>query len=204
MAWIDKNFEESMTPKIDDIYFSLFKNLEKVIRSNRNTTTDQKILFADKELAIDTFLHFSDGTVLTFQEKSRRFKYLVDGYDNFTFEYYNDPETKEEGEWFKLASQLYFYGFTNKNQTGYIKFCIIDVVKLRLYLKNKIGIKELERRYKRQNKKPNKASFFAIPFDIIPDDCIKFKWESKNLKQNIIETRRELSKKDSSSFYIKN
>jgi hypothetical protein len=173
MAWQAKNFEEKMHPCINEIYKSLFSHLSEIKRSNRETTTDSKILFMDKELAIDTFLYFKDGTILTLQEKSRKHNYLQ--YNDFTFEYYNDPATKDEGEWFKLAAQLYFYGFVNESETGYVKYYLLNVPKLRLFLKNEIGIKTLEGKYLKINKPPAKASFFAIPFNIIPDYCIMHK-----------------------------
>ena len=172
MAWAEKNFEESMTPHIDAIYRGLFSKLVSVIRNDRENQTDSKLLFMDKELAIDTFLHFKDGTVLTLQEKTRK-RYYADKFgEDFTFEYYNDPRTGDEGEWFKLAAQFYFYGYAEGDLNGYYKYWIVNVPKLRLFLKNIVGIRELERRYLRRNKPPAKANFFAIPFSIIPSDCI--------------------------------
>jgi hypothetical protein len=113
------------------------------------------------------------------QEKSRKHNYLK--YDDFTFEYYNNPTTKDEGEWFKLAAQLYFYGFANKNETEYVKYYLVNVPKLRLFLKNKIGIKTLESEYLHRNTPPAKANFFAIPFKIIPDCCIMYKSDDHKL-----------------------
>lgn len=127
----------------------------------------------DKELAIDTFLYFADGSVLTLLEKTRKNHFLK--YNDFTFEYYNDPAIKDEGEWFKLAAQLYFYGFANKAETGYEKYYLINIPELRLYLKNDIGIEKLTEKHLRHNKPPAKANFFAIPFSIIPDKCIKYR-----------------------------
>ena len=176
MAWSEKSFEESMTPHIDAIYRGLFSGLTEIRRSDRNTQTDAKILFMDKELAIDTFLHFKDGTILTLQEKTRRREYAK--YNDFTFEYYNDPRTKDEGEWFKLAAQLYFYGYANGELDGYYKFWIVNIPKLRVFLKRNVGIKQLESKYLRSNKPPAKANFFAIPFSIIDNDCIMYQRNS--------------------------
>jgi len=125
-------------------------------------------------MAIDTVLTFNDGTVITLQEKSRR-NFYYDRYGEiFTFEYYNDPRVKEEGEWFKLAAQLYFYGFVNAGENGYYKFWLLDVAKLRLCLTRRVGIAQLEREYLRYNKAPAKANFFAIPFEIIGGECIMY------------------------------
>jgi len=169
MVWESKNFEEKMNPYIDEIYKNIFSELIEIKRSNREKTVDSKILFMDKELAIDTFLYFKDGSILTLQEKTRKINYL--DYDDFTFEYFNDPITKDKGEWFKLAAQLYFYGYANQSEDGYIKYYLIIIPKLRIFLEE-IGIETLTRKYLRQNKPPAKANFFAVPFRLIPKNCI--------------------------------
>ena len=166
MSWTEKNFEEKMTKHIDEIYFKLFKNrLINIYRSKRDSENNNKLLFMDMELAIDTHLLLSNGSILTFQEKTRRNKFLT--YNDFTFEYYNDPKTKEEGEWFKLASQLYFFGYSNKNENGYDKFWILNVARLRTGIISKYSLDKLEEKFLKYNKPPAKANFFAIPFDIL-------------------------------------
>ncbi len=164
--WDSKNFEEKMTKYIDEIYNDIFGNrLINIHRSSRDKEQDKKLLFMDIELAIDTHLTFSNGSVLTFQEKTRRNKFKK--YADFTFEYYNDPKTKEQGEWHKLAAQLYFFGYANESETGYDKFWILNVARLRTALMSKYTIKEMESNFLRYNKPPAKANFFAIPFDIL-------------------------------------
>lgn len=164
MSWKEKEFEEKMQPVINDIYKKTFKNIIEIKRSTREIN-DEKLLFMDKELAIDTHLLFQDGTVLTLQEKTLRES--KQRFQSFTFEYYNDPNTKDEGEWFKLAAQLYFFGYANKSENNYNQYMILDVPKLRLHLKNKVGIELLENKYLRHNRPPAKANFFAIPFWLI-------------------------------------
>jgi len=168
MAWKEKIFEEKMTPFIDAIYKKTFSKLSKIKRATRNNDDDIKIMFMDKELAIDTRLFFIDGTILTLQEKT--LQYSKRKYNSFTFEYYNDPAMKLEGEWFKLASQLYFFGYANSDETGYADYWIIDIPKLRLFLKKGIGIKTLTEKYLRQNPPPAKANFFAIPFELFENN----------------------------------
>jgi len=164
--WIEKQFEEKMTSYIDEIYRNIFgKRLIKIYRSSRDKESDGRLLFMDIELSIDTHLTFRNGSVLTFQEKTRKNNFLK--YNDFTFEYYNDPETKEEGEWFKLAAQLYFFGYANKGETGYDKYWIINIARLRTALMSKFSLSELEQKYLRFNKPPAKANFFAIPFDLL-------------------------------------
>lgn len=183
MAWNDKNFEEKMTKYIDEIYKKLFGNrLINIYRSERNKENNQKLLFMDIELAIDTHLTFLDKSILTFQEKTRRNNFLK--FNDFTFEYYNDPKTKEQGEWFKLASQLYFYGYANKFENGYDKFWILNVVKLRTQLMNNYSLNQLESKYLRYNKFPAKSNFFAIPFTVLEQmkNVILYKYEIQVVK----------------------
>lgn len=184
-SWKEKDFEEQMRSHIDAIYKNIWgEKLEKIERSNRDEDTG-KMLFMDKEMAIDTHLKFYDGAVITFQEKTLRHTKL--SFNQFTFEYYNDPEKKDEGEWFKLAAQLYFFGYANKQKTGYLKYWVVCIAKLRDELLRKYDIEELERRFLRQNHPPAKANFFAIPFSIIesfPDTILlkKDNTESKPIK----------------------
>lgn len=91
------------------------------------------------------------------------------GYNEFTFEYYNDPKIKDWGEWFKLASQFYFYGYTNKEENGYIKYHILNVGFFRLFLNSKNN-NWLET-HTQYNKPPNKANFIYISFNEIPAYC---------------------------------
>jgi hypothetical protein len=168
MCWKEKNFEEKMSMYIDDIYKKLFKEkLLEIYRSNRNTEIDEKILFMDINMAIDTTIRMTNGSILTFQEKTRKYKFK--NYNDFTFEYYNDPKTKDEGEWFKLAAQLYFYGYANEKEDGYYKYYFLNVTKLRTGLMRKFTILELENNFLKQNKPPAKANFFAIPFQVLSE-----------------------------------
>jgi len=179
MSWSEKDFEESMTPYIDAVYDDVFGNrLVSIERTDRDKESDSRLMFMDQELAIDTHLTFRNGSILTFQEKSRRYKYYKFGPD-FTFEYYNDPRTKEEGEWFKLASQLYFYGFANQNELGYYRYWIIHVARLRTQLMSRYPIHWMEENWLRQNKPPAKSNFFCIPFSVIErlDDVVLYKGE---------------------------
>lgn len=168
MSWADKDFEEKMRTAIDAIYIRCFNGLTEIKRIDRGKEEDQKILFLDKNMAIDTYLTFVDGSVLTVQEKTLR--HFQQSWQQFTFEYYNDPHTGEKGEWFKLAAQIYFFGYANEKEDSYLQYWILDISRLRIFLKNVIGIQALKSGYLRKNKPPNRANFFAIPFDIIEQD----------------------------------
>lgn len=170
MYWVEKEFELKMRPCIDLIYKNTFRELCTINRTARDKIAENKFLIMDKEMAIDTFLYFDDGSTITFQEKV--LKQSKQKYQSFTFEYQNDPKVNEPGEWFHLTAQAYFFGYANEFETGFLQYWILDILQLRLFLKNQIGIEELKSRYLRQNPKPAKSNFFAIPFNRIPNNVI--------------------------------
>jgi len=160
--WKEKIFEENMRTYIDEVYFHCYRGLKQIHRANREDEKDH-LRVLDIEFAVDTILEFNDGTILTFQEKT--LQATKQFYQQFTLEYYNDPKTKEKGEWFKLAAQRYFFGYASPKKDGLLQFWMVDVPKMREYLMYDIGIEQLEKQYLRQNHPPCKANFFAIPFN---------------------------------------
>lgn len=167
MIWYEKAFEEKMRPHIDDIY-KKSDGLKSINRYERDKHTTENMKVLDIDLGVDTILKYDDGSIITVQEKTR--KYYYRNFNDFTFEYYNDPKTKSEGEWFKLAAQMYFFGYANEKENGYYKYWLIDVLKLRLFIKQNIGIDKLKIKYLHQNKPPAKANFFGIPFNLFDND----------------------------------
>ena len=159
---INKGFEEKMTPFIDEIYKKHFGYDIKISRSTRENET-KTTLFADRFLAIDTFIRFPDGQTINLQEKSRLFKFLE--YNDFTIQYYKNSESKTEGYWFYLMAQLYFFGIANENNDGYEKYYILNVVVLRIALKS-LDTKSLLK-LKRNNQKSTDSDFIPIPFETI-------------------------------------
>ena len=209
MTWHEKDFEEKITPYIEDRYWRIFSNcgLNNIYRSSRDIEQNERYLFMDKELAIDTHLIFSNGSKLTFQEKT--LKPYQRKYQHFTFEYYNDPQNNIEGEWFKLAAQLYFFGYAgcekgfylNKGCNGRCEKCehlkkhceywIIDIAEMRLFLNKNYTIADMKNnKWLKWNPPPAKANFWAIPFSIFPDDVFLIKKNKTNTDkmQKILNT----------------
>ena len=159
---INKGFEEKMTPFIDKIYKKHFGDNIQIFRSTRENQTDET-LFADRYLAIDTFIRFPDGQTINLQEKSRLNRYLK--YNDFTIQHYKNAEQKTKGYWFYLMAQLYFFGIANENNDGYEKYYILNVVVLRIALKS-LDTESLLK-LKRNNEKSTDSAFIPIPFEII-------------------------------------
>jgi hypothetical protein len=151
-----------MTPFIDKIYKKHFGDNIQIFRSTRENQTDET-LFADRYLAIDTFIRFPDGQTINLQEKSRLNRYLK--YNDFTIQHYKNAEQKTEGYWFYLMAQLYFFGIANKNNDGYEKYYILNVVVLRIALKSLDT--EMLLQLKRNNEKSTDSDFIPIPFETI-------------------------------------
>ena len=167
----ESKFEQKMRPKIEDIYRFHLPELLSIERFEKKS--DKHIL--DRNFAIDAILHFSNGSILTTQEKSRQ-NWVLKHYNQFTFEYYNDPNSnpKLEGEWFHLSSQIYFYGFANINETDYEQYSIIDIARFRIWLLQFDPASKSFPFEIRPNPPPAKANFIGIPFSKFPKECILF------------------------------
>ncbi|NPD90683.1 MAG: hypothetical protein HGN29_18385 [Asgard group archaeon] len=170
----DIAFDRQMQPYIDEIYYRLFG---KDIIIDRSIVSESEIRksFLDKEFSIDTTIFFENQSFITIQEKSRRSCYL--GFNDFTFEYYSNRFSLKKGQWFKLASQLFFYGYVNENETGYTKFYLIDIVRLRLFLSKKTQ-GSITKKLKKNTKRA--SNFLPIKFDEIPEDCFLVSFDSLN------------------------
>lgn len=164
--WYEKELEEKLAKKWDVIYNNCFEDEDLLItRINRANLKDGINEVLDKELGIDTLIKLSDGTRLTSQEKILSFE--KQRFNQLTFEYRNNQYDNPLGDWHHLASQLYCFGYSNKEETEIEKYWICDTLKLRLFLSKEIGFQTLRDKYLRQNKPPAQSNFFAIPLELI-------------------------------------
>ena len=181
-----ENFRKKLNSKAIDIYKSIYPNCIYSRELDINK---------DRAYSIDATLIFSDGQKLTIQEKYRKYKYLTckelqvsPPYPDFTQEYKNAVGTKYEnlGEYFKLFAQLYFYGWANKKQTDFVRWCIIDIPKYKDFLQNK-GIDNIGAL--KQNYRHGKATFYAIPINNIKHCFLhsNFDFEKPNRQKFIID-----------------
>lgn len=183
--WIEQEFEIKMRPYIDEIYPEIISYVNNINRVDVNKSERDKAL--DIELGIDTEITFTNGSPFTVQEKTRESQWQSS--DDFTFELMNTPD--ENGEFFKLSSHLYFYGYANEMSDGYAKFYIIDVMRLKMALR-KFSIETLKSRWLEKNKKHGKATFLAIPFsflrgfkDVVMVESGNKYSTNKNIKKNL-------------------
>jgi hypothetical protein len=151
-------------PLADLIYHKNWDYNSEGILIKRYEFDDKLIL--DKEFAIDVTLTLPNGMLLNGQEKYLSFKYSSFG--TLTVEYMQNPQTKEKGDWFKLAPQFYFCGYFNESETDFIKYVLVDWPKLVLNSNDGLIVW-----YDNKNQDGNaRASFRYTYFKNIPDDCI--------------------------------
>lgn len=142
---------------INIMYRSLFDLMPDDIYID--CTSDEKMARYDIDFGVDVILNLSNGQPITIQEKI-----LTTDYDTVTVEYYQNPLTKEEGDWFKLKCDYYFVGYTGIDNNLRI-WMLIDW--------NRLKLQSQLRWEERINQKDGaRASFRYIPFSEIPNSCI--------------------------------
>ena len=150
-------FQQVMKPAAIAIYQKLFNGCQ--VEDLKEEGCNVHIL--DKEFGVDALIHLQAGQWISIQEKYRSNKYLR--YGDFTMEYKNAVGTcyENDGEWFKLGAQLYFYGWANKDNTDFEKWALLDIVKIKQLVESAGGLDKIG--VMKQNNFHGKASFFAIP-----------------------------------------
>jgi len=151
-------------PYIDAIYKETWK-VKNITRADQQS--DERLKYMDKYLHIDTVIELSDGEHINLQEKS--LGYDKRNFNTVTLEYYNNPKTGELGDYFLCEAQAYFCGYVNENNTGFCKWWILDMIKLREMIMKNGGIKWAEQ-FRQKNIYSGKADFFAFP--------VAYIWES--------------------------
>jgi len=117
----DPRYQHSllMRPVADRIYRQTFGPFITIERTDR---LEQKVL--DIQFAIDLQITFPRGNILLGQEK-----FLTAAcarYRTLTVEYMQNPETKEGGDWFKLAAQFYFCGYSTGDNQDFNPWVLVN------------------------------------------------------------------------------
>ena len=149
-------FERRMRSPVEEVYQTYFPDCRV-----RYTREHDELRPFDEHFAIDTILELHRGGIVTAQQKCRRNQYLK--YKDFTQEFMNAAGTKHEsqGEWFHLASQIYFYGWANPAEDGLVAWLLLDVVEYRRLVEKKGGLDKIGTLH--QNREHGNANFYAIP-----------------------------------------
>lgn len=154
-----KEYKQSktMNPHCDEIYYKVF-NAQRIKR-----TKDTPL---DMEFAIDVVVTLANGSILTGQEKALSYSNIK--YETLTMEFYQNRNTKERGEFFKIASQFYLSGYANSSLNGFASWYILDMVRLIPWIDSVYNLEQLEAKAIPSS---GLASFIAIPYKDIPEHC---------------------------------
>ena len=121
----------------------------------------------DQEFAIDLKVTLPSGGQLSGQEKALSYHFYH--YKTFTMEYWQNRYTKEPGEWFKIASQFYLSGYSDKSGIEFIEWKIIKMFPFMIWL-NRFVPEQLSDKVKPSG--GSRAGFLPVPYKVIPGDCI--------------------------------
>ena len=154
-------FSHKLRPAAERIYQTCFAGC--VVK--RLERQDGEAHLLDSAFAVDALLMLPDGSFLTLQEKYRTNDMLVKWGKDFTQEFRNAVGTENEsnGEWFKLAAQLYFVGWANVEETGFESWALLSVLAYKMRVLAVGGLDKLAKL--RQNQKHGRASFYPIPLE---------------------------------------
>jgi hypothetical protein len=132
--------------------------------------------FLDKECGIDITLQCkTTGASFTVQEKYRKHSALQ--YNDFTQEYMNgDQDGKpQQGEWFHLYANYYFYGWSNPTEDGFEKWFLMDIQHYKFIVMQNRGLDKIGKLNK--NEKHGKATFYSIPLSFLEPAMIAKSWK---------------------------
>ena len=169
-------FQSRMRPKAIAVYRQLFPGCK--VEDLRQQGAKVHVL--DQEFGIHCMIVLPSGQWLSVQEKYRQNTFLANDslkveppVPDFTQEITNATGTQHEspGEWFKLASQLYFYGWASRDESQFEKWVLVDIVQYKLIVERNGGITRMGRLYR--NRKHGAASFVAFPVTRLRDAWVR-------------------------------
>src|SRR5574341_215573 len=152
--------ELRLRPYADEIYRRVF-DAQAIERFDK---PDNSVL--DMHFAIDFKITMPNGLILNGQEKFLSAEYA--SYNSVTVEYEQDQSTGEQGDWFKIACQLYFTGYERQDGLGFGSWTILNWANV--VMATNAGLINW-----RNNKNKNgraKASFVWCPVDEFPESCV--------------------------------
>ena len=147
--------ELRLRPFADSVYRFIFGPDIEIKRFDKEAVLD-------REFAIDVRVRLRTGQILLGQEKF--LSAAFSRYNSLTVEHMQNPQ--EEGDWFKLAAQMYFTGYEAVG--GFSPWILVDWTALVLAtLRGEVGWHDNVNRDGRAQ-----ASFRWVDLDTLPDACI--------------------------------
>ncbi|RKZ92228.1 MAG: hypothetical protein DRQ43_09270 [Gammaproteobacteria bacterium] len=175
-TWKEKNFEEKLGPKIDEIWRKYFGEYALIKRTTYENFYEENNSVLDRDFCIDSIIKLPDGPRFTSQEKI--LNHTKKSYKSITLEYKNNRPDEMKGDYSKILTDLYLFCYANEDGTEIDEYWILNTFNLKIFLM-KVGIDYLKENYLRQNPPPAQSNFFAIPIDLLKeqDNIIIYKSE---------------------------
>lgn len=150
-----------MRPVADRIYAEIFSGISVPERFDK---PDNMVL--DKEFAIDVRLTFPCGLTLTGQEKFLTCKQAT--FRTVTAEYEQNQDTHERGDWYKLAVQFYFVGYSTNDNKDFYPWVLLDWPQVVIATHQK----RIRWNIGHNQHDGARASFKYCQMDTLPKECI--------------------------------
>ena len=151
----DYRFSKKMSPIFDDFYRYIY-SAKRIVREHGTVP--------DKLWHVDTTITLPNKQILLFQEKCLRNEFYH--WNTLTVEFYQNRHTNELGEFFKMASQLYFHAYSNETEDGFARYSIVNWPNFCAWINDTYTYSELLTKVKPDTR--SNASFIAIDYDDIP------------------------------------
>lgn len=154
---------------------------DKIERFTKDSEDAPHIL--DKDFAIDLKVELSSGAQITGQEKT--LSYSEYKYGTFTTEYYQNHNTKEQGEFFSIASQFYLHGYSDISGEEFVEWHIYDMLRLSTWINTTFDKQGMQANLRKAYKVNGRASFWFIQYDKIPKECELAGWRNPNTTSSL-------------------
>ena len=175
-----------MRPACDRVLQEVFQIPKDNIKRYQNKDNPHIL---DQEFAIDLKVVLENGMSLSGQEKALSNRFY--NYRTFTIEFWQNRYTEEPGEWFKIASQFYLHGYSDKTGKEFAEWYILKMFDFMTWAKQ-IPINRLKTELKPAG--GSRAAFLPIKYDKIPDYVIYAKGKGPG-ETNIYDIPKNLINK---------
>lgn len=161
-------FKESAArqPAANGLYRTIFERLGMPLLPGElqlRVTKDEFEAGYDHYLGIDVIFTFANLQETTCQEK-----FLTYHTSTVTVEYYQNPLTGEQGDWFKMKPDYYFVGYDRYQKNSFQDWLMLNWPLTRQMTNQGLITWDVQ-----SNKRDGaRANFKYVPFSLVPSDCV--------------------------------
>ncbi len=172
-AW---RFKEAAAkqPAANGLYRTIFERLDMPLLPGElqlRVAKDEFEAGYDHYLGIDVIFTFANEQESTLQEK-----FLTYRESTVTVEYYQNPLTGEQGDWFKMKPDYYFVGYDRIQKNNFQEWILLNWPLTRQVTNQG----QIPWEVKSNTRDGARANFKYVPFSIVPPECVVHgKWSGR-------------------------